>query len=274
MVGRRQGSWVREGDILKPLFLNMPASMAPPGRRLAAGIADERPAEIETMGPGPAHPAPFGETLERASALQPDRTVIDWPEAEGIFARRKRSRAISLLSKRLECPIAVIHEKSGPECGAVPAVLDPDPTGRVLRSSAAPATAHGLPLDPVNVRRRPENHGLRPGRVIEGPEGVDRLFRSECQKRPEHPRDHIDADPATGDYRKLIHWTGGVTRQLSAISLPGQGSIPALRSRGRKGLAGCFPSNRAGKVIDSARRAVMVMQLPSGPRTVNEQRAT
>lgn len=269
------------GDILKPLFLKMSADMEPPGGLLAAGLADEHHAGIETMELDPAGLLPFEEILERASALKPDIAIIDWPRADGILARRKRNYAISQLSKRLECPLAVVHEQSGPEFGAVLAAIDPDPTDEaalhlsreVLRFSTALAATLGLPLDLVNVWRLPEEHLLRSGRVHERREVVDQLVQGECHKSLKHLNDFIGAHLPPGGYRNLIHRKGGTTHQLCAISLSEEGSILVLGSRGREGLAGFFLGDRAEKVIDSAKGAVVVVKSPTGPSTVNEQRA-
>lgn len=255
--------------------------MAPPGRLLAADLADEPHAGIETMELDPAHPIPLEEILERASALKPDIAVIDWPKADGILARRKRNHALSLLSKRLDCPVAVVQEKSGSAFGAVLAAIDPDPTDEaalhlsreILRFSTALAATLGLPLDLVNVWRLPEEHLLRSGRVHERQEVVDQLVRAECQKSLKHLNDFIDAHLPPGGYRNLIHRKGGTTHQLCAIAHSEHGSILVLGSRGREGLAGFFLGDRAEKVIDSAKGAVVVVKSPTGPSTVNEQRA-
>lgn len=255
--------------------------MAPPGRLLAADLADEPHAGVETMELDPTHPIPLEAILERASALKPDIAVIDWPKADGILARRKRNHAISLLSKRLDCPLAVVQEKSGPKFGAVVAAIDPDPTDEValhlsrevLRFSAALAAMLGLPLDLVNVWRLPEEHLLRSGRVHERPEVVDYLVQSECQKSLAHLNDFIGAHLPPGGYRNLIHLKGGTTHQLSGIAHSEQGSILVLGSRGREGFAGFMLGDRAEKIIDSAKGAVVVVKSSTGPRTVNEQRA-
>ncbi|VDC34025.1 universal stress protein [Pseudogemmobacter humi] len=229
----------------------------------------------------PARPLPFEEILERVSALKPDITIIDWPKADGILARRKRNHAISLLSKRIDCPLAVVHEKSGSEFGAVLAALDPDPTDEialhlsreVLRFSAALAATLGLPLDLVNVWRLPEEHILRSPRVNEHQEVVNRMVELERQRSLSRLNDFIDAHLPPGGYRNLIHRKGGTTHQLCDVTLSKQDSILVLGSRGREGLAGFILGDRAERVIDSANSAVVVVKSPTGPGTVNEQRA-
>lgn len=255
--------------------------MAPPGRLLAADLADEPHTGIETMELDPTHPIPLEAILERASALKPDIAVIDWPKADGILARRKRNHAISLLSKRLDCPLAVVQEKSGPTFSAVLAALDPDPTDEialhlsreVLQFSTALAATLGLPLDLVNVWRLPEEHILRSPRVNEQQEVVNRMVELERQRSLARLNDFIDAHLPPGGYRNLIHRKGGTTHQLTTLSLSDQGNILVLGSRGREGLAGFILGDRAERVIDSAKGAVVVVKPPTGPSTVNERRA-
>lgn len=269
------------GGVLKPLFLSMSAHMAPRDRVFVADIADEAPAGTGAIEIDPNRPIPLEKILGLAVALKPDIAVVDWPWADGIFAPRKRSRTLSLLSKHFECPLAVVHEKSWSEFGAVLAAIDPDPADEaalhlsreVLRFSAALAARQGLPLDLVNVWQLPEVHLLRSRRVNEREEVVTQLVREKCQKSITHLNDFIDTYLPSGGYRNLIHRKGGTTHQLYAITIREEGSILVLGSRCREGLARLFLGDRAEKVIDSAKSPVVVVKSPATPRAIVEQRA-
>lgn len=240
--------------------------MAPPGGLLATELADEHQAGIETMKLDPARPLPFEEILERVSALKPDITIIDWPKADGILACRKRNHAISSV---------------GSGSRAASTAPNSDPTDEialhlsreVLRFSAALAGTLGLPLDLVNVWRLPEEHILRSPRVNEHQEVVNRMVELERQRSLSRLNDFIDAHLPPGGYRNLIHRKGGTTHQLCDVTLSRQDSILVLGSRGREGLAGFILGDRAERVIDSVNSAVVVVKSPTGPGTVNEQRA-